>query len=411
MPSRSATDEGGSGRCTRRAASRGLLLTLALAAAASSAQGRVTPAGALAQARLHHTATLLADGRVLVVGGRGVDGLTTLASCELFEPKKARWRRCASLGIARSHHAATRLADGRVLVTGGTTHDSSDGQNRFVALATAELYDAARDAWTPAAPMAEARNGHTATLLADDTVLVVGGAREQRVHLASVERYVPTTGTWRAEGPLGVARWLHAAVRASDGRVVVVGGRSNVGQGGKGPGVSIAQVEAFDATADAGAWAPLPAMSEPRQRTAVVALESDGGVVVIGGQTATSSTNYAETWTPGLPEWVPFENHLSMSLSGHTGTRLPSGDVVVVGGEPPDAVDTTRVQRWLAATTEWCLAGTLRAGRKHHSATLLDDGRVLVVGGTSSGLPERSAELWQAAKGACVEPPGVQLGW
>lgn len=388
---------------------RALAAVVVLLASLAGAQGRVARAGALAEPRLHHTATLLADGRVLVVGGRGADGLTTLASCELFEPKKMRWSRCASLGTARSHHAATRLLDGRVLVTGGTNHDASAGQNRFVALASAELYDPARDAWAPVAAMADARNGHTATLLLDGSVLVVGGAREQRVHLASVERYEPAKDAWRAEKPLAVPRWLHAAVRTSDGQVVVVGGRSNAGEGGKGPGVSIADVERFEP--QAAAWTTLPSMSEPRQRTAVVALPADGGVVVIGGQTATSSTNYAETWTPGLAEWEPFQNHLSMSLSGHTGTQLPSGDLVVTGGEPPNAVDTTRVQRWLAATKEWCLAGELRAGRKHHSATLLDDGRVLVVGGTSSGLPEPSAELWTSTKGRCVDPPGLQLGW
>lgn len=379
-----------------------------LCATGAWAQGRVTPAGLLGTARLHHTATLLADGRVLVLGGRAGDGLTTLASCEVFDPKRGRWRPCAPMRTARSHHAATRLPDGRVLVTGGTTHDSRDGQNRFIALDSVEVYEPAKDAWRAAAPMAEARNGHTATLLEDGSVLVVGGAREQRVHLASVERYLPAEDTWRAEAPLHVGRWLHSAVRTSDGQVAVIGGRSNASQEGRGPGVAIADVERFDPAT--GRWTELPPMSEPRQRTAVVAGE-DGALIVIGGQTATSSTNYAETWRPGLAEWELFQNHLSMSLSGHSGVRLPSGDLVVMGGEPPNAVDTARVQRWLAATKQWCLAGELRASRKHHSATLLDDGRVLVVGGTSSGLPERSAELWQSADGRCEEPPGLQLGW
>ena len=132
---------------------------------------------------------------------------------------------------------------------------------------------------------------------------------------------------------------------------------------------------------------------------------------MIGGQTATSSTNYAETWSPGQPEWKPFENHLSMSLSSHSGTRLPNGDLVVIGGEPPNAVDTTRVQRWLAASKQWCLAGELVDGRKMHTATLLPDGRVLIVGGTSSGLPERSAELWAPTTGKCEDPPGISMGW
>ena len=378
-------------------------------AATVVAQGKVSPAPMLKDARQHHTATLLLDGRVLVVGGRGADGLSTLASCELFDPKKNRWSACAPLSVARSHHAATALDDGRLLVTGGTTHESSEGQNRYVALASAEIYDPKKNAWTTVAPMTDARNGHTATLLLDGTVLVVGGAREQRLHLTSVERFDPKANTWHAEKPLDVARWLHAAVRTSEGDVVVVGGRSNAGQQGKGPGVSIAEVEKFDVKS--GAWQTLPPMSEPRQRTAVVAEAADGGVIVIGGQTATSSTNYAETWGPGQSEWKPFDNHLSMSLSSHTGTRLPSGDLVVIGGEPPNSVDTTRVQRWLIESKQWCLAGELVNGRKLHTATLLNDGRVLVVGGTSSGLPERSSELWAPTKGKCEEPPGISMGW
>jgi N-acetylneuraminic acid mutarotase len=384
-------------------------VVLFLASSFVWAQGKVSLAPSLQDARQHHTASLLNDGRVLVVGGRGADGLSTLASCELFDPKKSRWSACAPLKVARSHHAATALLDGKLLVTGGTTHMSVDGNSRFVALSSAELYDPKTNSWTVLAPMNDARNGHTATLLLDGTVLVVGGAREQRVHLTSVERFDPKTNTWTREEPLDVARWLHSAVRNSEGDVIVVGGRSNAAQNGVGPGVSIPDVERFDVKN--GEWKTLPPMSEPRQRTAVIAEASDAGVIVIGGQTASSSTNYAEQWGPGLAEWKAFENHLSMSLSSHTGTRLPNGDLVVIGGEPPNSVDTTRVQRWLVASKQWCLAGELLTGRKAHSATLLDDGRVLVVGGTSSGLPEKSSELWAPTAGKCEEPPGVSLSW
>ncbi|MGV3622859.1 MAG: Kelch repeat-containing protein, partial [Archangium sp.] len=111
-------------------------------------------------ARQHHTATLLSDGRVLVVGGRGTDGLSTLASCELYSPRKNTWAACAPLTVARSHHAATLLPDGRVLVTGGTTHESVGDQNRFVALASAEVYEPAKNTWSAVASMAVARVGH-----------------------------------------------------------------------------------------------------------------------------------------------------------------------------------------------------------------------------------------------------------
>lgn len=392
-----------------RACARAVVLGVTLVAGLACAQGKVSPAPPLKEARQHHTATLLADGRVLVVGGRGENGLSTLASCELFDPKKKSWSTCAPMKVARSHHAATLLQDGRVLVVGGTTHAVVDGSSRFIALASAELYEPKTNKWADAASMSDARNGHTATALSDGTVLVVGGAREQRVHLTSVERYEPKSNTWKVEKPLALARWMHAAVLDSEGGVVVVGGRSNTPQNGVGPGVSIAECERFEPKT--GAWSSVPAMSEPRQRAAVLAEASGGGVVVIGGQTGTSSTNYAEAWAPGQTEWKAFENHLSQALASHSGTRLPNGDLVVVGGEPPNAVDTTRVQRWVAAKKEWCLAGELTAGRKLHSATLLNDGRLLVVGGTSSGLPEKTTELWAPTEGKCEAPPGISLEW
>jgi len=374
----------------------------------SFAQGVVSKVPSLKDARQHHTATLLQDGRVLITGGRGIDGLSTLASCELYTPKSNTWTSCAPLLVARSHHAAVLLDDGRVLVTGGTTHESVDGNNRFVALASTEIYDPKKNVWVAGPSMADARNGHTAVRLKDGSVLVAGGAREQRTHLATVERFTPSTNTWAAEKPLSVGRWMHTAALTPDGDVVVAGGRSNTAQSGKGPGVSIASVERFDFKTRE--WVALPDMSEPRQRTSFISTP-EGDLIVIGGQTATASTNYAETWRPGLTSWEPFQNHLSQSLNAHTGTRLPSGDLVVIGGEPPNSVDTTRVQRWKADTKEWCLAGELKVSRKTHSATLLQDGRVLVVGGTSGGLPEKTAELWVPAKGKCEEPPGISMGW
>ena len=100
-----------------------------------------------------------------------------------------------------------------------------------------------------------------------------------------------------------------------------------------------------------------------------------------------------------------------MGLVAHSATRLDSGDVVVIGGESPTSVDTSRVQRWRHDTRRWCLGGQLQVARKGHTATLLPGGRVLVVGGTSGGLPEASVELWEDASGRCEEPPSLPIEW
>lgn len=69
------------------------------------------------------TATLLADGRVLVAGGM-VGGFYFPDSAEVYDPLTGRWSRVAAMSMGRSAHTGTALADGRVLVTGGVGQSS-----------------------------------------------------------------------------------------------------------------------------------------------------------------------------------------------------------------------------------------------------------------------------------------------
>lgn len=381
------------------------LLGPLLAAAPAAAQGRFRAAGQLFEARVGHTATLLADGRVLVVGGRGADATVELHSAELYDPRASRWSRAGALAAGRAGHTATLLPDGRVLVTGGTGHDDADGGHRYVALASAELYEPRANRWRPAAPMGEARNWHSATLLADGRVLVAGGAREARQHLASAELYDPARDGWAPAAPLLEARCLHQVV-AVDGGVLVVGGRSNKGDRDTGYGRPLASAERYEAAA--GVWRAAPELSEEKQFHAAVAL-ADGRVLVVAGAAPTMLTNLAEWLSPGGAGWTLAEASLSLGRAHHSASALPSGDVLVVGGETADEVDSDLAQRLDAKTARWCVAGKLQASRKKHTATVLPGGQVLVVGGTSAGLPERLAERWEPAKGACVEPPGPSL--
>jgi hypothetical protein len=84
--------------------------------------------------------------------------------------------------MGRADHTATGLADGTVLVAGGPGPGAS-----------AEIYDPATGTFSPTGSMATGRIYHTATGLADGTVLVAGGYGA----LASAEIYDPATGTWR----------------------------------------------------------------------------------------------------------------------------------------------------------------------------------------------------------------------
>src|SRR6185436_15216039 len=114
-----------------------LLLVLAAGQtpkAAAQSPGTFTATGSMTAPRYLHTATLLADGRVLIAGGDG--SLNAPSSAELYDPRTGRFTATGNMITPRSGHTATLLPDGRVLIAGGRTN-----ANQFDALSSAELYD------------------------------------------------------------------------------------------------------------------------------------------------------------------------------------------------------------------------------------------------------------------------------
>jgi hypothetical protein len=155
--------------------------------------------GKMNAARARHTATLLASGKVLIAGG-GDAGGKSLASSEVYDPATGGFSPIAALTTPRQMATATRLRNGQVLITGGL-----DASGRV--LATAELYDPTRGSFTPVTRafsrtgtnMTDERQEHTATLLANGSVLIAGGANA-RYGLASAEIYNPTDGSFTCVG-------------------------------------------------------------------------------------------------------------------------------------------------------------------------------------------------------------------
>ena len=226
---------------------------------------------------VQHTATLLSDGRVLVIGGCVGSGLCT-GRVDIFDPLTDSWTEGPPLVSARASHAAVLLDDGRVLVAGGTVEDDdavifnpsantwtatgpmvsqrtqapmvvlSDGRvlaagglglpGDPVALASAEWFDPATNAWTPAAPLAEPRYAHSLLLLPDGQVLAVGGAREYDYpsgHAAGspwktdsfilpVECYEPESDHWYSAGGLPLPETYAGITPLTDGRFLLTGG-------------------------------------------------------------------------------------------------------------------------------------------------------------------------------------------
>ena len=230
--------------------------TVALAAAAAP--------HSLAWPRERHSATLLRDGRVLVVGGSAASG-GAVATAEMLDPSTGLWSPAGNMSYPRTNHTATYLRDGTVLIAGGR---SSDGDPLS---ATEVNYPyVGTSLWRPGDDMSEARTGHTATLLQDGRVLVVGGSNGAG-SLASAELFDPVTDTWSPAGAMKDARAAHTATLLDDGRVVIIGGEQN--------GESLESVELYDALT--GQWSSAPEMSVPRKNHTATLL-ADRRVLVSG---------------------------------------------------------------------------------------------------------------------------------
>jgi Galactose oxidase, central domain/Kelch motif len=168
-----------------------------------------------------HTATLLASGKVLVVGGEGGHG--HLTSADVYDPQTGRWTVTGSLHTARGGHTATLLPNGTVLVAGGSAPAQRIPSSELYG-SSAEVYDPRTGRWTVTAPMHEGRDAHTATLLSNGQVLVAGGQGNVTAQtLSSAELYDPRTSRWMVTPPMHDARYEHTATLLRDGTVLVAG--------------------------------------------------------------------------------------------------------------------------------------------------------------------------------------------
>ena len=276
------------------------------------ATGLWTNTGSLNTGRVYHTATLLSNGQVLVVGG--LHSSTYLASAELYDPTTGLWTFTGSLKTARYSHTATLLPNGQVLVTGG---NGAGGLGDY--LNTAELYDPTTGTWTyTATSMAFYRKYHTATLLPNDKVLVVGGiggvTPGSGTYLASAELYNPTSNTWTDAGSLTTGRQSHTATLLAKGQVLIAGGNNG--------GVTLGSAEMYDPTPP-GSWTPLPnPLNNPRYYHTAVQLSTgpNNGQVLVAGGIGSSSLKTAELYDPEFPTAAPGVPVL-VSPTGSTSTQ------------------------------------------------------------------------------------------
>lgn len=331
--------------------------------------------GSMGTPRSGHTATLLADGRVLVVGGSYYSPIVDFASAELYDPASGTFTPTGSMSTPRDHHTASLLPDGRVLIAGGRMLIPSE-LNRDEILTSVEIYDPATGTFALAGNMSTPRRFHTATPMGGGRVLFTGGRSPSYTPIASAEIYDSVSGTMLSAGNMLRAREQHTATLLPDSNVLIVGDTTDA--------------EIYSQST--GAFTLLSSAAILPGWNLTATLLTDGQVLLAGGGSE------AYLYNPVTRAFLRLPN-LNRPRGFHSATLLPDGAVLLAGG---DGYGTTEIYNPDART--FVTDRPMLANRRRHGATLLANGRVLMVGGEAGGA---TAELFTPG---VAGPPTVNAG-
>jgi hypothetical protein len=324
-------------------------------------------AASMPAVRERHSAVRLENGKVLVSGGSGP------SSVDLYNPAKDKWKTSAALPLDTDQTSMALLPGGKVLISpGGVVYRPSTGATTAVPLTPGEavegwsfagstltslpsglvlrtggsdgdhvlkeavLYDASSNTWSSAPNMAVTRQLHTATLLVDGRVLVVGGYTTEGDYdlptgRTSAEIYDPATGTWSAAASTHMPRMQHTATLLPSGHVLVIGGGGEIHTD-------------FTSDDDGDHWVTIPAdvtaeIYNPASNTwtltaapslaygpgSAAALTRHGRVMAIGSHGAETYKEASDSWH-GIADPTDARSWL-------TATTLEDDSVLIVGGQ------------------------------------------------------------------------------
>ncbi len=331
--------------------------------------GALQPVAMMTEPRAVQTATRLSDGSVLVVGGctdLGCELGSGGQVAEVFDPSTDRFESVGSLVSGfRDDHTATPLSDDRVLIAGGW---GTSGVVR-----TTELFQPESRTFSAGPDMNSPRAGFTAVRLRDGRVLLAGGFTDNDPTTRAADLFDPSADSIDPTGSMRQPRGAYAAALMPDGRVLVAGGIDS--------GHVLATAEVYDPAT--GRFTPTGMMSRPRYKAGAIAL-GDGSIMVLGGSADVEGQHlYASTeiYDPAAGTFTPGPTMTSPRYKiGTSLAALANGDILVAGG-------AAQVERYEAGTRTFePVEGSLDGTRLFLTATRLDRGRVLLLGGYDSEI-------------------------
>ena len=357
------------------------------------ASSNLSLTGSLNTARMFQTSTLLDDGMVLVAGG--VDGFAynTISSAELYDPTSGTFAYTGSLNIGRIFNTATLLNNGKVLIVGGTDCNWNN-------IATAEVYDPVAGTFSPTGILNTARDSHTATALSNGKVLIVGGVSSNGDWItalaANAEIYDPVAGTFSSTGNLNTARDTHTATLLNNGQVLIVGGLDVNGN-------SLPSAELYDPTT--GTFTLTGSLSYGRA-VHTASLLNNGMVLIAGGyDTNGDAVANAELYNPCTGTFTVTGSMNAPRYDMGESTLLSNGMVLIAGGQDTNGNTLAIVELYDPAAGTFSATGGMNSTRQSLTTTLLPNGQVLIAAGMDYyAYVLASAEQYQPSS---LTPPGL----
>ncbi len=336
----------------------GLAANAAMPALASGS-GTFQKTGSMNVARIYYSATLLANGEVLVAGGENSTVTNSpLASAELYNPATGAWTFTGNMTVPRLGPLAVLLQNGQVLVAGGSNGSST--------LTSAELYNPSTGAWTATGSLLTAGGG-SLTLLPNGQVLAVQGS--------SAELYNPAAGTWSATGSPTSGVGGSNAPLLQNGEVWAIGQSANTPS------------ELYNPST--GAWSASGSAPDSLLNP-VIPLLLNGEVFATGSSgSGLASYSFADLYDPSTGQFTSEVgpcNCRDFSTSGlQTGKVLVAGGAVTMAANPyPHTLTINSAELWDPSTQAWTSTGNLHDSRINATMTVLQNGQVLVAGGEQS---------------------------
>jgi hypothetical protein len=318
----------------------------------------------LLEARFEHTATMLSDGRLFVVGGRYLDlgsgdSDRYFRSVEIYDPASRTWAAGPAMQRARSGHSATLLRDGRLLVAGGDVR--ADGSMPDPAL---EIFDPQTNAWTLISGVPIIPSG--AITLQDGRVLLPGFMPASSSNKSYSTLFDPRTGRFGSVTRIAGVSLYPGATLLLDGRVLAAGGWRGYGDG---PPEARAEAAIFDPAT--GAWSPVASMLHARGPASIVTL-ADGRALIV-------SERSGELYNPSTDTWT----RTGGTASFRDGTALvpmPDGRIAAIGSESGNIESLPIIEVFDPGAGSWSTLTSFRV-MDRLTATLLHDGSILIAGG------------------------------